>query len=99
MKIPVLIEATSDHRYRATGGEPFVGSVEGDSPNAALEQMRKLIHDRVSQGALIAALELPEGTNPWLDGAGVFKDDPLFDDWQRAIADYRREVDDEADAP
>lgn len=31
--------------------------------------------------------------NPWLDGAGMFRDDPLFDDWQRAIAEYRRETD------
>ena len=37
--------------------------------------------------------------NPWLEGAGMFRDDPLFDDWQRAIAEYRREVDANPDAP
>ena len=37
--------------------------------------------------------------NPRLEGAGMFRDDPLFDDWQRAIADYRREVDSDPDAP
>jgi hypothetical protein len=31
--------------------------------------------------------------NPWLKGAGMFRDDPLFEEWQRAIAEYRREVD------
>jgi hypothetical protein len=25
--------------------------------------------------------------NPWLEGAGMFRDDPLFDDWQRVIAE------------
>ena len=99
MKIPILIEATPDHRYRAEGAEPFVGSVEADSPDAALEQMRKLIDDRLSKGALVAALELPDGANPWLDGAGMFRDDPLFDDWQGAIADRRREVDESAHTP
>ena len=29
----------------------------------------------------------------------MFRDDPLFDQWQRAIAEYRREVDGIADAP
>lgn len=31
--------------------------------------------------------------NPWLKGAGMFRDAPLFEEWQRAIAEYRREVD------
>jgi hypothetical protein len=43
-------------------------------------------------------VELPQRANPWLDGAGMFRDDPLFDDWQRAIAEYRREADGIADA-
>ena len=29
--------------------------------------------------------------------AGMFKDDPLFDDWQKAIAEYRRQVDNDPD--
>ena len=99
MKIPILIEATSEQRYRATGGEPFVDSVEAETPEAALEKMKQLIDDRVAQGACIAALDLPDGANPWLEGAGMFRDDPLFDDWQRAIADYRREANHIADAP
>jgi len=37
--------------------------------------------------------------NPWVEGAGMFRNDPLFDDWQRAIAEYRREVDADPDAP
>ena len=63
------------------------------------DQPMEWTDDRLSKGALVAALELPEGANPWLDGAGMFQDDPLFDDWQRAIADRRREVDESADTP
>ncbi len=37
--------------------------------------------------------------NPWLEGAGMFRDDPLFDDWQRTIAEYRREVDADPNTP
>lgn len=45
------------------------------------------------------APNLPQGANPWIDGAGMFRDDPLFDDWQRAITEHRRETDRIADAP
>ena len=99
MKIPVLIEPISPERYRATGSGPFVGSVDAETPDAALAKMKQLIDDRLAQGARIALIDLPSGANPWLDMAGIFQDDPLFDEWQRAIADYRREVDQDPEAP
>ena len=34
--------------------------------------------------------------NPWNAVAGMFRDEPLFDEWQEAIADYRRKVDEDA---
>ena len=46
-----------------------------------------------------AAVDLPQRANPWLSGAGMFRDDPLFDDWQKAIAEYRRAVNGDADTP
>jgi hypothetical protein len=55
--------------------------------------------DHVARVERIAATELPDGGNPWLSGASMFRDDPLFDDWQRAIANYRREANESADAP
>src|SRR5262245_37315998 len=30
------------------------------------------------------------GDNPWMKIAGMFKDDPLFNEWQQAIAEYRQ---------
>ncbi len=99
MKIPIWIEATQEQRYRATGAEPFVGSVEAETPEAALEKMKKQIDDRIAQVARIAMLDVSDMSNPWMDGAGMFRDDPLFDDWQQAIADYRRAANQIADAP
>ncbi|WP_199247789.1 hypothetical protein [[Phormidium] sp. ETS-05] len=34
-----------------------------------------------------------EHLEPWVNFAGMFKDDPLFDDFVEAMAAYRREVD------
>jgi hypothetical protein len=99
MKIPILIEAAAGDRYRASVGEPFGGSAEGDSPEAVLQMIRQQIERRVAQGARIATLDVPNGDNPWLAGYGMFRDDPLFKEWQQAMADYRREVNQRADAP
>ena len=99
MKIPVLIEPIGGQRYRATASYPFMGSVEGETADAALGKMKEQIEKRLSQGARIAILDLPDSGNPWLEGAGMFRDDPLFDDWQRAIAQYRFEANQFADAP
>jgi hypothetical protein len=84
----------------ARGGEkPFGGGVEADSPEAVLEKIKQQIKERVAQGARIAALEVPLSDNPWLEGAGMFRDDPLFDEWQQAMADYRRAANELPDAP
>jgi hypothetical protein len=47
-------------------------------------------------GSRPVSIEVPSEDNPCRKMAGMFKDDPLFDDWQQAIADYRRQVDDPA---
>jgi hypothetical protein len=99
MKIPILVEPISGERYRATASELFLGTVEGETPDAALVKMKERIEERLSQGARIAMLDVQETSNPWLDGAGMFRDDPLFDDWQRAIAEYRAEANQRVDAP
>ena len=40
---------TENHRFRATGGEPFA-AVEADTPEAALDKMRRGIVERMAQG-------------------------------------------------
>ncbi len=38
-------------------------------------------------------LDIPAADNPWLRVAGMFEDDPTFDEWQEAIAENRRKDD------
>jgi hypothetical protein len=51
----------------------------------------------LTNGAKLIALEVPATDNPWIRIEGVYQDDPLFDEWQAAIAEYRRQADLEAD--
>lgn len=71
------------------GGEPFAIEAEGPTKEEALRKLRELIVLRMEGGAEVLCLNVPVGENPWIDFAGMFKDDPLFDAWQAAIAERR----------
>ena len=89
MEIAVLIEPVPGKGYRARGGEPFALEAEGPTKEEALRKLRELIASRIEAGAELVPLNVPAGENPWVSFAGMFKEDPLFDKWQVAIAERR----------
>jgi hypothetical protein len=97
MQIKVLVEPMNGNGFRASGGEPFRISVEGATREEALKKLRDEIQERIKNGAELVTLDVPAEPNPWLQMAGMYKDDPLFDEWQKAIAENRdrAEKDDE----
>src|SRR5690242_7695159 len=97
MQIPVLIERVEGNGYRARGGEPFALTAEGATREEALQRLREVIKSRLADAECVS-VEVPTTDNPWLRLEGVYKDDPLFDEWQAAIAEYRRQVDLDPDA-
>lgn len=99
MEIPVLIEPVAGNGYRASSGPPLGLNAEGPTRDEALANLRRLLDERISGGAQMTVLRLPETANPWVEFAGMFKDDPYFDEWQRTIADNRRKDDQEPDLP
>ena len=100
MNIPVLIEPIANNGFRATGGLPFEITVEGATRDEALGRLRAEIDKRMARGAIVVPLEItPTEDHPWIQGAGMFRDNPLFDKWQEAISEYRRQVDQDAEAP
>jgi len=100
MTIAVLIEPIPGGGFRATGGSPFVESAQGATRDEALDRLRLEIEGRIIAGAVVVPMIVgPEPVNPWLKGAGMFRDNPLFDAWQDAINAYRRSVDQDSEAP
>ena len=57
---------------------------------------RRRIMDKPCRNAEVVGLEVSEA-HPWMKFAGMFKNDPLFEDWQKAIAEYRRKVNEDPD--
>jgi predicted RNase H-like HicB family nuclease len=93
VEIPVLIEPNDSNGYRVTCGEPLALTAEGRTKAEAMQKMRELLQKRLHAGAELGALEIGPKPNPWMKYAGWLKDDPLFDEWQKEMEEYRREVD------
>ena len=99
MQIPVLVEPVANNGYRASSGEPLPLSAEGATAEEAVCRLRELLNNRMVGGTRLVSLDVPSPENPWLLGAGMFKDDPLFEDWQNNIAERRRQIDDDPNIP
>jgi predicted RNase H-like HicB family nuclease len=97
MQIPVLVERVKNNGYRARGSEPFAVSAKGSTREEALTKLREKIESRLKKGTELVGLEIAATQHPWMEFAGMFKGDPMFDAWQKSIAEYRREVDADPD--
>ena len=98
MKIPVLIEPIANDGFRATGGPPFDVTAQGTTREEALARLREAIDHRMVEGLVVIPMEIETTEeNPWDKVVGMFRDEPLFDEWQEAIAEYRRKADDDED--
>ena len=97
MQIPVLVERVKGNGYRARGKEPFAVSARGATREEALAKLRAKIQTRLQNGTELVGLEMDPQPHPLAEFAGMFKDDPLYDGWQKAIAEYRRQVDNDPD--
>jgi predicted RNase H-like HicB family nuclease len=98
MQIPVLVERVKGNGYRARGKEPFAVSARGATREEALAKLHAKIQTRLKNGTEIVGLEVGPQSDPWVELAGVFKDDPWIDDWKRSVEEYRQKVDDDPDA-
>lgn len=98
MQIPVLIEPVGEGGFRATSGWPFPVTAEGPTRDEALQGLREQLAARMVPGAEMVWLDAPSVEHPLAKYAGWLKDDPLFDEWVEAMAEYRRSVDEDPDA-
>jgi hypothetical protein len=90
MEIPVLVESLGDDTFRALTASPVPLAAEGRSSAEAVENLRSKIASELGKSRKIVSLEVP-AQHPWTPYIGQFENDPLYDDWQAAIAEYRRQ--------
>jgi hypothetical protein len=59
-----------------------------------LARLRRTLRDRLARAEIVPIeVDVPEETHPWMEFAGMFKDDPLFDEVVEDMKAYRREID------
>ena len=99
MQIPVLVERIAGNGYRARGAQPFEVVADGASRDEAVAKVRDQIQARLAAGAELVSVEIGPQPNPWVEFAGMFKDDPLIEDWKKSMAEYRDQVEQNPDRP
>ncbi|MCC5641257.1 type II toxin-antitoxin system HicB family antitoxin [Nostoc sp. CHAB 5844] len=89
----VLVEA-KDNGYQATvWGLPNC-QVFATTREDALHNLHALMNSRLKNVEIVTQeLEPSSSEHPWMKFAGMFKDDPQFDEMLADIAAYRRELD------
>ena len=72
----------------------------GRTRTEALTRLQEDLRRRLESVEVVSLeMDAPKPPHPMLRFAGVFKDDPLFDEVMEEIAAYRREVDADEGAP
>ena len=69
-------------------------TAQGATREEALTRLRQTLTRRLAQAEIVSMeLEHPPPGHSWLKFAGMFKDNPLFDDVLAEVEAYRRELD------
>lgn len=73
---------------------PFTAVAEGATSEEAISKVRAELSKEVEGGKRVVLVEIDaKEENPWLAMAGWLKDDPMFDEWQAAMKENRRQQD------
>ncbi len=94
MTYNAIVEDQTPHGYTATIlGWPSC-TVTGATRAEALTRLRRAISNRLSRVEIVPIeVDVPENDHPLAKFAGMFQDDPLFDQFIEDMAAYRRDVD------
>ncbi len=66
----------------------------GNSREEAIEKLSQRLQDFLKDTEIInLEIEIPQPEHPWIKLAGIFENDPQFDEFLQAIQDYRNEID------
>jgi hypothetical protein len=98
MQVSVLLDRVKGNGYRARGTEPFAITTKGSTREEALTKLRAKIQAILKEGAEVVVLEIGSEPHPWMELAGMYKDDPWINDWKRSVEEYRQKVEDDPDA-
>jgi hypothetical protein len=74
-------------------------SARGSTPEEALAKLRVKIQARLKNGTEIVGLEGSPQAHPLAPFAGMFKDDPDFEEVLKIMADNRKKMNEDPEVP
>ncbi|MEG3845179.1 type II toxin-antitoxin system HicB family antitoxin [Microcoleus sp. herbarium14] len=92
--LTVLIEQKIEGKYEGMvlGWEGC--KAEGNSREEVITNISRILGDRLEKAELISlAIQPPKPEHPWMKFAGMFKDDPQFEQMVAFIEEDRRQLD------
>ncbi len=94
MTYNAVVENDRDQSYRATVlGWPDC-SVAGATREEALAKLRQAFRKRLAEVEIVPLdIDFPENVNPWVRFAGMFEDDPHFEEVLKEMEADRRSLD------
>lgn len=99
MRIAVLVERVKGNGYRARGKDPFAVSARGATREEAVSRLRDKIRKRLQNGTELVALEIGQQPHPLAEFAGMYKNDPDFEDVLKIMAENRKKMDQDPNVP
>lgn len=90
----ILLESQGKDIFRAIVlGLPDC-QVEGANKEEAIANIHQLLRDRLAKADIISLeVESPNNEHPWMQFAGMYANNPLFEEVLADIATYRSEID------
>ncbi|RCJ14649.1 hypothetical protein A6S26_11140 [Nostoc sp. ATCC 43529] len=90
----VLVAQEQDGRFSAVVLGLSDCKSSGKTENEALENLQQLLRKRLKNSKIVTLeIDSPQTDNPWMKVAGMYKDNPLFDEVLAEIEAERRQVD------
>ena len=92
--LTVLIEQETEGKYQAMVLGWAECKAEGNSREEVITNISRVVGDRLEKAELISlAIQPPKPEHPWMKFAGMFKDDPQFEEVVAFIEEERRQLD------
>jgi predicted RNase H-like HicB family nuclease len=92
----ILLEQTADGQSSATVLELPDCHVIAITPQAAISQVQARLTQRLATAQIVSIqIPAPQPQNPWIEFAGIFKDDPDFADIAQVIRAERNSTESE----
>ncbi|WP_439623136.1 hypothetical protein [Gemmata sp.] len=89
MNLPVLV-VPHPPGFRASTGGPLDLVADGPTPDAALEALRTMVAKKIPPGGQLRTLTVTD-VDSMLSSAAKLGESPMFEDWVKAVEEYRRE--------